>query len=371
MLIKNTKPLKIYQLFYDNSIRGYSTDGGHLEFPAFIKKSQVKFNFKTQSKPYATIQDLPEYVSTINRSYDLEFEVIADNKVQCVENYNLLHEFLKLMKSNYEKSRNITLSKAGTEQQAGLITSYAINNAYINSRANFRIELESNPYIYNRNQSTEDANTGNIYDILMTSFDYKIDESHGYINEQVSFNNGTKKDSLIPVSFSISMGGLLLPENPNIYRNFKEKFNLSKITRSAEKAAKAPSEPAKVATLIAKIIGSAEPSASFIEQQKTNPSYFTVYNILEEKIKQNPSSEISDIYEGLSPVELVAFRSILAVESNASGIEIDNPSGDTPPPLLKRDPADAPAYLRDPNTLAPDLLRPGNFVEGAISEEIQ
>jgi hypothetical protein len=229
--------IKIEQIYFDTKYREYKVAGKRLLYPAFIKNSQVKFNFQTQNKPYAVVQDLPQYVSSINRSYDLSFEVHAKSTQEALSNYIALHELLKLMKTNFEKTRQLTVAGQGTADSNGIINNYAINNMAINSRANFRITLEVNPFIYNSAEAIASSTKySNSYDILLTAFDYKIDDSSGVFKSLYSVDGAAVKDTLIPMAYSLTMGGLIPPENPNIVRKFNsEKVSNNLISANASK----------------------------------------------------------------------------------------------------------------------------------------
>lgn len=234
----NLNKIYIWNLYYDTQTRGCKITGLPLSFPAFVNTSEVKFNFQTQNKPYAVIQDIPQYVSAINRTYNLSFDVVATDEESALNNYLKLHSILITLKTNYEKTREVIMTGGEfSSGQAGIVNNFAINNMAINSKPNYRIVLESNPFIYNTS-GFKTSQLANEYDILLTSFDYKIDTAAGTIATSFSKINELNetaglKDTLVPLAYTISIGGLLPPENPNIARTFKlatDKYRKSKDT---------------------------------------------------------------------------------------------------------------------------------------------
>lgn len=230
-------PLVITEIYYDTQQRIYKPEGIPFIFPAIIKKSQVKFDFKKQSKPYAVIQDIPEYVSSVQRSYDLEFEVVAANKEEAIENQILLDNLLKNIKTTYERSQNLIVKDAGTVNARDIISNFTINNLFINSRANYRIGLASNPLIYRSY-----GNVGFEYDILMTAFDYKYDDSMGMVGSAAAIKltdqAAITAPTLTPVSYSINISGILPPQNPNLSDNYTATKGYNNTIRLSENTKK-------------------------------------------------------------------------------------------------------------------------------------
>ena len=180
-----------------------------LIFDSFIKKSSlsVKPEFQNLS---ANLNVAKKEQVAIEKFYDIQFEVLSQDRAQAIENYNKLLQMI-----NHFYYMKVRTGGTGTELKP---------NRYGNAGIIFR----GNPPIFSINtkgfvDNSIDKNIPNGYGkeyecvIITENFSYDIDYDKGYIlvkSTELSKDHASKVildqyETLVPISFTISMNGTI------------------------------------------------------------------------------------------------------------------------------------------------------------------
>ncbi len=186
-----TTPDKIPNLF----IEAYRTK---LSFISYLTDSEISYEMKDQQLPFVPLSFNNDSMATrVMEKAKFAFDVYAETRTNCIENYLNLQHLLNMIKPSYFLKNDQWVPSAN------------------NTTGFFKLQFAGMPLI-DRKEVT----------LHLTAFNYNINKDTGYISvnrQELSnatspgINTGTLKittsdDTLVPVSYKISIEGkVLLP----------------------------------------------------------------------------------------------------------------------------------------------------------------